>query len=68
MGTTDISFVLHRLINHFINTDTRLYCAFIDFSKAHDYVKRTSLWLKLIGLRIRGKRINIMRAMYQNVR
>ena len=60
--------MLHGLINHVINTNTQLYCAFIDFSKAFDYVERNSLWLKLIRLGIRGKMINIIRSMYQNVR
>ena len=45
MGTTEYIFVLHGLINYVINTNTQLYCAFIYFSKAFDYVERISLWL-----------------------
>ena len=52
MGTTDNLFVLHGLINHMINNCNQLYCAFIDFSKAFDYVNRYNLWFKLIKLSI----------------
>ena len=34
----------------------------------YDYVECSSLWLQLIRLGIRGKMINIIRSMYQNVR
>ena len=46
MSTIDNIFVLHGLIRHFINEGKRLYAAFIDFSKAFDYVVRENLWLK----------------------
>lgn len=67
MGTTDNIFVLHGLINHVINNNP-LYCAFIDFSKAFDYVNRDNLWFKLIKLGIRGNILNIMRSMYNSVK
>ena len=38
MGTVDNVFVLHSLITHFVNEEKRLYAAFIDFTKAFDYV------------------------------
>ena len=37
-----------------LNEGKRLYCAFIDFTKAFDYVVRDNLWMKLIKLGIRG--------------
>jgi len=33
-----------------LNTGKRLFCAFIDFSKAFGYVVRDNLWTKLIKL------------------
>ena len=39
---------IHIKVNHMINNNKHLYCAFIDFSKAFDYVVRENLWLKLI--------------------
>ena len=37
MSTTDNVFVLHGLINHMLNTGSRLYCGFVVFSKAFDF-------------------------------
>ncbi len=43
MGTRDNIFILHSLITHMINKGKKLYCAFVDFSKAFDYVLRENL-------------------------
>jgi len=51
-GTVDNIFVLHRILNHMLNTGKRLFCAFIDFSKAFDYVVSDNLWTQLIKLGI----------------
>ena len=48
MSTVDNIFVLHGLISHILNQGEKLYCAFIDFTKAFDYVVRENLWYKLI--------------------
>ena len=37
----------------------KLLCAFVDFTKAFDYVVRDNLWLKLVKLGIRGKMLNM---------
>ena len=55
MSTIDNIFVLHGLINHMINNNKRMYVAFIDYTKAFDYVVRDILWYKLIKLGVRGK-------------
>ena len=68
MSTTDNIFVLHGLINHMLNTGSRLYCGFVDFSKAFDYVVRDVIWYKLIKLGVRGKILNVIKSMYNNVR
>ena len=68
MGTTDNIFVLHGLVNHFINSNKHLFCAFIDFSKAFDYVVRENLWLKLIKIGIRGPILNIIKSIYNNIK
>ena len=68
MGTIDNVFVLHGLIKHFINEGKRLYAAFIDFTKAFDYVVRENLWLKLIKVGVRGKILNIIKSMYTSVK
>jgi hypothetical protein len=68
MGTTDNIFVLHGLISHMLNNGKQLFCAFIDFSKAFDYVVRDNLWLKMIKLGIRGNMLNIIISMYSAVK
>ena len=46
----------------------KLYCSFIDFSKAFDYVVRPNLWPKLIRLGVRGKLLNVVRSMYDCIK
>ena len=61
-GTVDNIFVLHGLITHFINRGKKLYCCFIDFTKAFDYVVHVqhNLWFKLVKLGLRGNILNIV--------
>ena len=54
MGTVDNIFVLHGLITHYLNQGKYLLCAFVDFTKAFDYVVRDNLWFKLVKLGLRG--------------
>lgn len=68
MSTVDDIFVLHGLISHILNHGKKLYCAFIDFTKAFDYVVRENLWYKLIKLGLRGKILNIIKSMYRSVK
>ena len=68
MSTTDNIYVLHGLINHFINRVNRLYCAFVDFTKAFDYVNRDVIWYKLIKIGVRGKILNVIKSMYEHVK
>ena len=64
MGIIDNIFMLHLLINHFVNNNNKLFCAFVDFSKAFDYVVRDNIWYILIHIGIRGEMLNIIRSMY----
>ena len=68
MGTSDNVFVLHGLITHLLNQDKKLYCAFVDFKKAFDFVNRDIIWYKLIKLGVRGKMLNVIRSMYNSVK
>ena len=51
-----------------INKGEKLYCAFVDFSKAFDYIIRDIIWYKLIKLGINGKVLNVIKSMYNNVK
>ena len=68
MGTTDNIFTLHGLITHIINQGKKIYCAFVDLSKAFDNLNRDILWHKLIKLGVRGKILNIIKSMYETVK
>ena len=68
MSTVDNIFVIHGLITHMLNGGKRFYCAFIDFSKAFDYVVRDILWYKLVKLGIRGQILKVIKSMYENIK
>ena len=55
MSTADNCFVLQSLISHCLNTNKKLYAAFVDFKKAFDYMVRDVLWYKLIKAGVSGK-------------
>ena len=68
MGTIDNIFVLNGLITHCINSSEYLYCCFVDFTKAFDYVQRDILWYKLIKIGVRGHMLDIIKSMYNTVK
>ena len=68
MGTSDNIFVLNNLITHCLSNNDMLYCAFIDFTKAFDFVVRDVLWFKLIRLGVRGRMLNIIKSIYSCVK
>jgi hypothetical protein len=68
MSTVDIIFVSHVLINKTLESGYKLYCAFIDFRKAFDYVVRDNLWYKLIQYGIRGRLLNTIIYMYNDIK
>ena len=43
---------LHGIISHLLSNGNKLYCTFLDFRKAFDYIDRNFLWHKLIALGI----------------
>ena len=67
-GTVDSIFVLHNVINEFMEKGNKLYTCFIDFSKAFDYVVHDNLWYKLLKSGIRGKVFNILHSMSDNIK
>ena len=68
MSTVDNVFILHCLNSHMLNQGKKLFCAFVDFTKAFAYVVRDNFWVKLIKLGIRGNILNIIRSMYETVK
>lgn len=51
-----------------IRKKKRLYCCFVDFKKVFDIVERLKLWGKLFNVGIRGKLLNFICSMYNNMK
>ncbi|MES9884249.1 MAG: reverse transcriptase family protein [Sedimenticola sp.] len=67
-STTDHVFVLHSLIEMLKQHKKKLFCCFVDFSKAFDSVWRVGLWQKLLQNNIHGKFFRVIHNMYQNIK
>ena len=67
-STLDHIFALHILSKYYIDNKKRLFCAFVDYSKAFDFIDRTYLWQKLLNSNINGKVLNVIKNMYQNAK
>ena len=68
MCTVDNIFVFHGLITHILNNKKTLYTAFVDFTKAFDYLVRDVIWYKSIKYGVRGKMLDVIKSMYEHVR
>ena len=68
MSTVDNVSVLHGIINHLLSKGEKLFCAFVDFTKAFAYVVRDAIWYKLIRLGVEGKILNVIMSMYERVK
>ena len=69
-STTDHIFLLKNVIDLFLKQKNgkKLFCAFIDYRKAFDFVWRSALWYKLKKSGIKGKLFNIILNMYNNIK
>ena len=67
-SATDHLVTLHSVIDYLRYRKKKLFCTFIDFSKAFDQVWRSGLWFKVINLGISSKCFNVIFNMYQNIK
>ena len=67
-STTDHIFTLYSIIEYYTNKKGRVYCAFVDYSKAFDLIERASLWVKLLNNDINGKILNVIKSLYVNAK
>ena len=67
-STTDCLFILHGLIEHFLNKSEKFYCCFVDLSRAFDGLDRDVLWHKLIKSGISCKIVNLLKNMYSKIK
>ena len=63
-STIDHIFTLHAIIDTNLSKNKGIFCAFIDYRKAFDFVDRCSLWSKLIAEGINGKLLSVIRNLY----
>ena len=68
LGTVDDIFVLHNIVNWCISNKKKVYCAFLDYSKAFDNVVLDNLWYKLLIVGIREKMITMLQSIYSSVK
>ena len=67
-STNDHIFALHALSEILKSKKLKLFCSFVDFSKAFDSVWHVGLWSKLLANNINGKFFRIVFNMYQEIK
>ena len=67
-STLDHIFALQVISHFYISQGKQLFCAFVDYSKAFDFIDRTYLWQKLLESNINGKILKVIRNMYDNAK
>ena len=64
-GTIDNIFIIQSIVDYSLEQGEKVYCAFIDFRKAFDYLNRDCLWFKLLKSGIRSDMYDIIKHMYE---
>ena len=67
-STSDHIFSLHALIEIMKFEKKKLFCSFVDFSKAFDSVWRSALWGKLLCNEINGNFLRVLHNIYLNAK
>ena len=67
-STLDHIYSLNFLINYYLQKRKKVFCAFVDYSKAFDLVNRSFLWNKLVATQINGKVIKIIKNIYNHAK
>ena len=65
---TDHMFALKSLIDIYLSKRRRLYCCYIDYSKAFDTMSRSELWSKLLKCNVSGKIFRVVYNMYKSAK
>ena len=67
-STADHIFSLKCIIDIYLSSNKKLFCAFVDYEKAFDKVNRVFLWQKLLKNNINGKIFNVIVNMYNKTK
>ena len=62
-STADTIFILHSLINLYLSKRKKLFCTFIDFSRALTTIWKVGIWQILIENNISGKYFNVIKSL-----
>ena len=64
-STTDHMFGIETLIDLYNHKRKKIFCSFVDYSKAFDSISRTKLWHKLLESNISGKIFSLVHTIYK---
>ena len=67
-STVDCIFIIHGLIELLLAQGKKLYCCFIDYEKAFDYLDRAAMWAKMIKMGSSSKCIRLLKNMYSKIK
>ena len=67
-STTDHMFAIKTLIDLYNHKRKKIFCCFIDYSKALDSISRIKLWHKLLESNISGKIFILVHSMYKTAK
>ena len=67
-STTDQIFTLKCIVELFVCQGRRLFCTFVDYSKAFYSINRATLWKKLFSYSITGNVIDVITNMYKSIK
>ena len=67
-STVDCIFIIHGLIELLLAQGKQLFCVFIDYEKAFDYLDRAAMWAKLLKMGSSSKSVRLMKNMYSKIR
>ena len=68
----DAIFLLHAIVSSYINNNKRLYCCFVDYTKAFDSIDHLTTIIygdaSLIKIGIGGKIFEVIKSMYEDIK
>ena len=67
-STTDHMFAIKTLIDLYNHKHKKIFCCFVDHSKAFDSISRTKLWHKLLESNISGKIFILVHNIYKTAK
>ncbi len=67
-STLNHMFLLRCIVDVFKWKKRKLFCLFVDYTKAFDMVWREGLWWKLVRDNVNGKFLKVIHSMYSNIK